>query len=174
MHPRNPPGVGPALAARHGEARGQTAPCRSGHIELTPRGGREGMIVALLRFIGAAYETGDAACWEAAHARAEDELGSLDGALLVAAAAVVVRTILSCRDFGFLPPPCRRLSDDETALLHFLRTLAKRGAVSVETATRILNDPSSATLLVAAAARLVAHAPYHAGELTTRRCTGDR
>ena len=121
--------------------------------------------MAVLRFIGAAYETGDAACWEAAHTRAEDELGPLDGALLVAGAATVVRTILSRRDFSFLPPPCRRLSVDETALLRFLRAVATGSVAPVEAATRILNDAGSASLLAAAATRLMGLAPCHAAEL---------
>jgi hypothetical protein len=78
--------------------------------------------LSLCRFIGAAYATGAADCWEAAYRFADETPGIPDGALLVARAASLVRAIRSCRKcaFVFMPPSCKRLSRDEVQLMKLL------------------------------------------------------
>lgn len=87
-----------------------------------PRDGVERAVMLALRFVAAAAETGDAACFDAAFDGAEAAFGPRDGALLVARAAALIRALR--RDEGelhFLPPPCRYLSPGEAQLLVALR-----------------------------------------------------
>ena len=68
----------------------------------------------VLRFVAAAAETGDAACYDAAFAEAEAAFGPREGALVVARAAALLRA--AAREgvaLASLPPPCRSLSTDE-------------------------------------------------------------
>lgn len=87
-----------------------------------PRDGVERAVMLALRFVAAAAETGDAACFDAAFEGAEAAFGPRDGALLVARAAALVRA-LNRDEAGceFLPPPCRWLSPGEAHLLAALR-----------------------------------------------------
>lgn len=86
-----------------------------------PRDGVERAVMLALRFVAAAAETGDAACFDAAFEGAEAAFGPRDGALLVARAAALVRALKRDGvDFAFLPP-CRWLSPGETHLLAALR-----------------------------------------------------
>lgn len=120
------------------------------------------LALAIFRHIAAAYETGDAACWEAAHARAEADLTPSDAALVVARAATVVRVIRIDRpDFRFLPLPCRRLSGDEAALMRLLRA-SEPGPIegrapcsATRRATDVLDSAGGINLLVAATTALV-------------------
>lgn len=75
--------------------------------------------LSLLRFIGAAYTTGDSGCWEAAYRLADDRAGTSDGPLLVARAAALARVIRHCRDrdLAYLPSSCNRLSIEEAQLM---------------------------------------------------------
>lgn len=87
-----------------------------------PREGALRAVMLALRFVAAAAETGDAACWDAAFDRAEAEFGPRDGALLVARAGAMVRALdREGAGVRFLPPPCRRLSPGEADLLAGLR-----------------------------------------------------
>ncbi len=148
--------------------------------ESFPLANTDELILRVFRHIGAAYETGDADCWDAAHGRADRALGRDAGSMLVARAASIVRLIRVDRpDFAFLPMPCRALSRDETALLHLLRAARLAPALldrddfnMVEhdvllkpepafrhlalAAARILDDVGSIGLLAAAACALVA------------------
>jgi hypothetical protein len=75
-----------------------------------------------LRFVAAAAETGDGACFDAAFAEAEAAFGFRDGALVVARAAALLRA--AGREgiaLALLPPACRALSRDEAGLLALLR-----------------------------------------------------
>ena len=75
-----------------------------------------------LRFVAAAAETGDAACFDAAFDGAEAAFGPRDGAYLVARAAALVRALRHEEaEVRFLPPPCRSLSPGEAHLLAALR-----------------------------------------------------
>lgn len=92
------------------------------HRESMPIDGNEHLLLSVFRFIGAAYETGDASCWEAAYGRAEAECGLLDGLMLVAQATAMIRLIRSDRPrFGLLPPSSRWLSSDEALLMQLVR-----------------------------------------------------
>ena len=87
-----------------------------------PRQGGLRAVMLALRFVAAAAETGDGACFDAAFAEAEAAFGDRDGALLVARAAALVRA--ARRDgvaLAVLPPGCRALSCDEAGLLAVLR-----------------------------------------------------
>lgn len=87
-----------------------------------PRDGVERAVMLALRFVAAAAETGDAACFDAAFDGAEAAFGPRDGALLVARAAALVRALRRDEaDLCFLPPPCRCLSPGEANLLVALR-----------------------------------------------------
>ncbi|OPY95008.1 hypothetical protein A5906_10105 [Bradyrhizobium sacchari] len=78
--------------------------------------------LSLFRFIGAAYATGASDCWEAAYRFADEAPGIADSPLLVARAAALVRILRSGRpcELCFMPPSCRRLSQDEVELMRLL------------------------------------------------------
>ncbi|MCS3496690.1 hypothetical protein M2189_004351 [Bradyrhizobium japonicum] len=78
--------------------------------------------LSLFRFIGAAYATGASDCWEAAYRFADEAPGIADSPLLVARAAALVRILRSGRpcELCFMPPSCRRLSQDEAELMRLL------------------------------------------------------
>lgn len=140
---------------------------------------REALVLATVRFIGAAYETGDSACWEAAHAHAEAALGretvrsgevapgAGDAALLVARAAALFRVIRVDRpDFGVLPPGCRWMSADEAALLSLVR--AARGGIGSGGSALALSRCAAAILDAAGAIRLLAAAASALAAATER------
>lgn len=83
--------------------------------------------LSLFRFIGAAYATGASDCWEAAYRFADEAPGIADSPLLVARAAALVRILRGGRpcELCFMPPSCRRLSEDEADLMRLL-TVARR------------------------------------------------
>jgi hypothetical protein len=78
--------------------------------------------LSLFRFIAAAYATGASDCWEAAYRFADEAPGIADSPLLVARVAALLRLLRSGRpcQFCFMPPSCRRLSQDETELMRLL------------------------------------------------------
>lgn len=87
-----------------------------------PRQGRARAVMLALRFVAAAAETGDGACFDAAFAEAEAAFGFRDGALVVARAAALLRAAgREGVDLALLPPACRALSRDEAGLLAVLR-----------------------------------------------------
>ena len=87
-----------------------------------PRQGKPRAVMLVLRFVAAAAETGDGACFDAAFAEAEAVFGPRDGALVVARAAALLRAARREEvDLALLPPACRALSRDESGLLAVLR-----------------------------------------------------
>jgi hypothetical protein len=78
--------------------------------------------LSLFRFIAAAYATGASDCWEAAYRFADEAPGIADSPLLVARVAALVRLLRRDRpcQLCFMPPSCRRLSQDETELMRLL------------------------------------------------------
>ena len=60
------------------------------------------LFLSLARFVGAAYATDEAGCWEAAHRCADDAVGPIEGPLFVARAAALVRAIRRYRDRDFV------------------------------------------------------------------------
>lgn len=78
--------------------------------------------LSLFRFISAAYATGASDCWETAYRFADEAPGIADSPLLVARAAALVRILRSGRpcELCFMPPSCRRLSQDEVELMQLL------------------------------------------------------
>ena len=130
--------------------------CPARH-EALPRQGEERLVLCVIRFINAAYDTGDLACAEAGHARAEAARGILEGTLLVARATAVVRLLRAARPgFAILPPCSRWLSDDEQALMRFLRE-ARPDQDAAEAPTLVAG--ASAGLLAAAAHSLILGSP---------------
>ena len=98
-----------------------------------PRDGVARAVMLALRFVAAAAETGDAACFDAAFDGAEAALGPRDGALLVARAAALVRALKREEaELRFLPPPCRYLSPGEAVLLAALRRRLSGGRPPAE------------------------------------------
>ncbi|MBR0810633.1 hypothetical protein JQ544_03810 [Bradyrhizobium diazoefficiens] len=84
--------------------------------------------LSLFRFIGAAYTTGASDCWEAAYRFADEAPGISDSPLLVARTAALVRILRSGRPCGlcFMPPSCRRLSNDEAELMRLLAVARRK------------------------------------------------
>ncbi|MCK1717306.1 hypothetical protein [Bradyrhizobium sp. 141] len=84
--------------------------------------------LSLFRFIGAAYTTGASDCWEAAYRFADEAPGISDSPLLVARAAALVRILRSGRPCAlcFMPPSCRRLSNDEAELMRLLAVARRK------------------------------------------------
>ena len=112
------------LAAAPAHAACPDRACRADPAVPLPREGPERALVLALRFVAAARETGDAACFDAAFAEAEAAFGPRDGALLVARAVALLR---AARREGValvpLVPACRSLSADEAGLLAAVRAL---------------------------------------------------
>lgn len=116
-----PPRRCPATPARN-QACPERPACPADPAATLPRDGAERAVMLALRFVAAAAETGDAACFDAAFDAAEAAFGPRDGALLVARAAALVRALRwDDAEPRFLPPPCRSLSPDEAHLLAALR-----------------------------------------------------
>lgn len=118
-------------------------------------------VLSLIRFIGAAYTTGSSDCWEAAHRLCDDAIDVVDGPLLVARVAALVR-ILRCncqRDLVYMPPCCKRLSADEAQLICLLK--ASHGGVSDQLTMALagLVDPSHEAMAVQAINALIALSP---------------
>lgn len=84
--------------------------------------------LSLFRFIGAAYATGASDCWEAAYRFADEAPDIADSPLLVARAAALVRILRRGRpcELCFMPPSCRRLSNDEADLMRLLAAARSR------------------------------------------------
>ncbi len=71
-----------------------------------------------LRFVAAAGETDDAACFDAAFAEAEAAFGPRAGALVVARCVALLRAAdRAGTTIALLPPACRSLSRAEAELL---------------------------------------------------------
>lgn len=140
-------------AARHGSASPQleTEPMCKQNCATLPKlrevCADEGEIFALAisRFVAAGYMTGDVACWDAAHDRAEQKLGLIEGPRLVASLAAVMRALRSERSepWHFMPASCCRVTGDETELLGLI-ALARRsdqdGVLSA--AARLAGSPA--------------------------------
>ena len=82
----------------------------------------EVLAISVMRFVTAAYMTGDAACWDAAHDCADQVLGPKQGPGLVAVMAGLVRALRAERSapWRFMPASCRRVTDDEHQLIRLL------------------------------------------------------
>lgn len=110
----------------------------------------EALAIAIGRFIIAGYVTGDVACWDAGHDRAETMLGFIDGPRFVASIAAVIRALRGERDkpWRFMPANCCRLTPDELDLVKLLAVgrLGDRDAV-VEGAIRLTGSRSVARLV---------------------------
>jgi hypothetical protein len=110
----------------------------------------EMLAISIGRFITAGYMTGDVACWDAGHDRAETLLGFIDGPRLVASIAAVIRALRGERDkpWHFMPANCCRLTPDELGLVKLLAVgrLGDRDAV-VEGAIRLTGSRSVARLV---------------------------
>jgi hypothetical protein len=110
----------------------------------------EMLAISIGRFIIAGYVTGDVACWDAGHDRAETSLGFIDGPRLVASMAAVIRALRGERDkaWHFMPANCCRLTADELGLVKLLAVgrLGDRDAV-VEGAIRLTGSRSVAWLV---------------------------
>lgn len=94
--------------------------------------------LSLFRFIGAAYATGASDCWEAAYRFADEAPGISDSPLLVARAAALVRILRNGRpcDLCFMPPSCRRLSNDEAELMRLLAAARRKEASELRDVVR--------------------------------------
>ena len=124
------------LAAAPAHAACPDRACRADPAATLPRQGPERALVLVLRFVAAAAETGDAACYDAAFAEAEAAFGPREGALVVARAAALLRA--AAREgvaLAPLPPPCRSLSTDEAGLLAAMR--ARRTGLRLSHDTRL-------------------------------------
>jgi hypothetical protein len=114
--------------------------------------GADVLAMAVSRFIAAASMTGDAACWDAAHACAEDVLGAVEGARLVAAMASVMRALKAERmkPWAFMPASCCRLTGDERDLVAALQAARQERSSDIRETARRLTDLEDAARLVVA------------------------
>lgn len=125
----------------------------------------EVLALSLTRFIAAGYMTADAACWDAAHACAEECLGVAAGPRLVAAFAGVMRAIKAERQapWSFMPASCCRITGDESDLIAALQQARRHDRWALHEASRRLAGaeaaPRLAEALEAAAETLEALAP---------------
>jgi hypothetical protein len=105
-------------------------------LDETCRDESEVLALSIVRFIAAGYLTGDSACWEAAHAGAEQVLGPIEGSGFVGAVAALVRSLRSERraDFAFLPAPCCRMTRDEVDLVRAVQRARAGGRVAADEA----------------------------------------
>ena len=110
------------------------------HRDIACRDEFAAVALSLLRFIGAAYVTGDAGCWEAAYRFADDAAGAAEGPLLVARAAALVRVLRRCRDrdLVYLPSSCNRLSAEEAQLMVLIEAARRGSPVELEIAVSAL------------------------------------
>ena len=102
------PGAGPCSAC-------QVSP----HRDSVCRDAFAALVLSVIRFIGAAYSTGNADCWEAAYHCAENSAGVSDGPLFVARAAGVVRALRQhgSQEMCYLPSSCKGLCASEAKLM---------------------------------------------------------
>ncbi|WP_342738195.1 hypothetical protein [Bradyrhizobium sp. B117] len=112
---------------------GQSPRCALQAVHATPRSVESydqfcRIALSLFRFIGAAYATGASDCWEAAYRYADEAPDIADSPLLVARAAALVRILRSGRpcELCFMPPSCRRLSQDEAELMRLLAVARRK------------------------------------------------
>ncbi|HEX2552552.1 MAG TPA: hypothetical protein VHL98_02550 [Microvirga sp.] len=125
----------------------------------------EVLALSVTRFIAAGYMTSDAACWDAAHACAEELLGVAAGPKLVAAFAGVMRALKAERHepWSFMPAPCCRITEDEADLLAALQVARRGDPPALRQASlrlaRIEAAPRLAAALAAAAETLEALVP---------------
>jgi hypothetical protein len=117
-----------------------------------------GLLLYLIRFIGAAYTTGDASCWEEAYRCVENWPEPIDGPLLIARAASLVRAVRCNRacEVCYFPSPCRFLSIDEARLVAFIQAALDAEPAAVETAAWTLCRTAPAAEMLKAASSLTA------------------
>ncbi len=112
----------------------------------------EVLALSVTRFIAAGYMTADAACWDAAHACAEEVLGVADGPKLVAAFAGVMRAIKVERlePWSFMPASCCRITENEEDLLSALQFARRHERHALHEAVLNLTGAEAAPRLTAA------------------------
>jgi hypothetical protein len=117
------------------------------------------LFLSLARFVGAAYATDEAGCWEAAHQCAEDAVGQIDGPLFVARAAALVRAIRRYRDedFAYWPSSCSRLSNDEARLMRLIEAARGTDLPAAEQAAAAIAGKKRGAKAIREAASEVAH-----------------
>lgn len=83
--------------------------------------------LSVLRFVAAAYTTGEAACWETAFQLADRAVDTENGPILVARIASLVRILrrAGTDELACLPAPCNRLTIGEERLILLIQ--AARG-----------------------------------------------
>jgi hypothetical protein len=129
-------------------------------IDEACRDSAEVLTLSISRFIAAAYMTGDAACWDAAFACAEEVLGPADSPRVVGAVAGVMRALKVERlePWSFMPASCCRVTENECDLIAALQ-FARRGESSAveEAACRLtgINDAPRLSIAIIAAASLL-------------------
>ncbi len=112
----------------------------------------EVLALSVTRFIAAGYMTADAACWDAAHACAEEVLGVAAGPRLVAAFAGVMRAIKVERldPWSFMPASCCRITENEGDLVLALQFARRHERHALHAAALKLTGVEAAPRLVAA------------------------
>jgi hypothetical protein len=112
----------------------------------------EVLALSVTRFIAAGYMTADAACWDAAHACAEEVLGVAAGPKLVAAFAGVMRAIRVERlePWSFMPASCCRITENEGELVLALQFARRDERRALYEAALKLTGVEAAPRLVAA------------------------
>lgn len=121
------------------------AGCASGPTPLRDKACPDGFSAACLtivRFVSAAYTTGDAACWEMALQFSDEALDAEHGPLLVARIATLIRILrrIGNREFVSLPATCNRLSVEEQRLMLAIDAARRKDQTGLMTAVSELVD----------------------------------
>lgn len=95
--------------------------------------------LSIIRYIAAAYATGEAACWEMSLRLADEATGTEYGPLLVARLSMLIRIIrrIGTHELVCLPAPCNRLTVEEQQLMLMIEAARHNDQDSVVTAASI-------------------------------------
>lgn len=98
--------------------------------------------LTIVRFISAAYTTGEAACWETALQLSDDALDAEHGPLLVARLATLLRTLrrINKHEFVSLPAPCSRVTLEEQRLMLVIEAARRKDQDGLIAAVSALVD----------------------------------
>ena len=125
---------------------GIAAGCAAGPTPLRDRicsDGFSAICLTIVRFVSAAYTTGDAACWEAALQLSDEALDAEHGPLLVARLTTLIRILRRSgkQEFVSLPATCNRMTVEEQRLMLTIEAARRKNQVGlVRTVSELVDD----------------------------------
>lgn len=120
--------------------------CASGPTPLRDKicsDGFSATCLTIVRFVSAAYTTGDAACWEAALQLSDKALDAEHGPLLVARLATLIRILRRTgkQEFFSLPATCNRMTVEEQRLMLTIGAARRKDQVGlVRTVSELVDE----------------------------------